>query len=201
MTAPESLSTSARLGEALVFAERLHRGQIRKKTLAPTLSHLLAVAALVLEHGGDEEETIAALLHDGPEDCQGRRTLEEIRARFGERVAEIVEGCTDSLATPRPPWEKRKRRYLEHLASASPSTLLVSLADKVHNVGSLVAGLRSTGDGLWERLPVGPEPTLCYYRALLSVFREQAPPRCARLVEALARSLTEMERLLDAESR
>lgn len=188
--------TSPRLAEAFALAEDLHRGQVRKKTLAPTLSHLMAVAALVLEHGGDEEEVMAALLHDAVEDCGGRPVLERIGQQFGERVAAIVEGCTDSLETPKAPWIERKRCFLDHLHDASPSTLLVSLADKVHNVASLTEEYRRAGEALWERFSASREETLWYYRELLDIFAAQVPDRCIRLVGRLERSLAELTALI-----
>jgi len=140
------------------------------------LSHLLAVTALVLENGGDEEEAMAALLHDGPEDCDGRATLEEIRVRFGNRVGEIVEGCTDSMDSPKAPWQGRKEGYIAALRSASESTHLVSLADKVHNVRSLVTEYHRFGESLWDRFTASRDQTLWYYRSLLEVFRNAAYP-------------------------
>lgn len=186
------IGSSVPLVEALAFAEQIHRGQIRKKTQAPVLSHLLAVTSLVLEAGGDEDEAIAALLHDGPEDCAGSETLEEIRHRFGDRVARIVEGCTDSLEVPPPAWFERKRSYLQHLPRADESTLLVSLADKVHNVRSLVTQHRSIGDRLWDRFSTTPEQTLWYYGSLLKVFRLIESARCALLVEELSLAVEEL---------
>jgi len=187
---------SGRLAEAFSYAERLHRNQIRKKTLAPTLSHLMTVASLVQENGGDESEAIAALLHDGPEDCAGVETLHEIRRLFGDRVAHIVEGCTDSLETPPPPWLERKKSYIAHLPSANDSILLVSLADKVHNVRSLVAAHRSAGATFWKRLSVTREQTLWYYESLLRVFMETRSARCVGLTQELAHALDELRRLL-----
>src|SRR5574338_1076604 len=121
----------ARFDDALVFAARLHRRQIRKGTRIPYIAHLLAVTALVVEDGGDEDQAIAALLHDSVEDQGGLATLEEIRQRFGERVAGIVLACSDSTTSPRPPWRERKENYLAHLKHAPPDALRVSLADKV----------------------------------------------------------------------
>lgn len=184
----------------MAYAERIHRGQTRKKTRVPTLSHLLAVTALVLENGGDEDEAIAALLHDGPEDCDGRVTLAEIRERFGTRVAEIVEGCTDSMDSPKPPWQERKQGYIAGLGSASESTHLVSLADKVHNVRSLVSEYRRVGESLWDRFNASREQTLWYYRSLLEVFRRAAHPRGAVLRDELSVALEQLEGMISQES-
>lgn len=194
------IRTSPVLAEAFAYAERIHRGQIRKKTLTPALSHLMAVASLVLENGGDEEEAIAALLHDGPEDCAGEQTLDEIRRLFGDRVAHIVAGCTDSMEKPKPPWKGRKSRYIAHLPQADESTLLVSLADKVHNVRSLVVEYRSVGERLWQRFSATREESLWYYESLLRVFEETQSSRLSTLVQELAHALGELQRLI-TESR
>jgi (p)ppGpp synthase/HD superfamily hydrolase len=192
-------NTSSRLAAAFAYAEEIHRGQTRKKTRAPALSHLMAVASLVLENGGDEDEAIAALLHDGPEDCQGAETLREIDDRFGDRVAQIVLGCTDSMQIPKPPWQKRKADYIAHLPAADESTLLVSLADKVHNVGSLVVGYRQLGEELWDRFSANRDQSLWYYESLLAVFQKADIDRCAVLVETLERSLNELRETIAAE--
>lgn len=190
--------TSPRLAEAFAFAERIHRGQRRKKTQAPALSHLMAVASLVLENGGDEEEGMAALLHDGPEDCAGHQTLAEIQELFGHRVALIVEGCTDSMEDPKPPWHGRKLQYIAHLPAADASTLLVSLADKVHNVRSLVMEYRSVGEALWERFSATRDETLWYYESLLRVFEETESDRTHELVRELSLALAKLRSLIAA---
>jgi len=162
----------ARFQEALAFASELHETQLRKGTETPYISHLLSVAALVLEDGGDEEEAIAALLHDAVEDQGGMKTLERIRARFGDRVAAIVEGCSDSLSTPRPPWRERKESYIEHVKTASPSVLRVSAADKLHNARSILTDYRRHGDAIWSRFKGGKDGTLWSYGELGKAFRE-----------------------------
>src|SRR5262245_55193292 len=124
---------TARFEEALIFTTHLHAGQMKKGTQTPYISHLLAVASLVITQGGNENEAIAALLHDAVEDQGGRPTLELIRGRFGKKVASIVKGCTDTDVKPKPPWRKRKERYLTHLRSASRSVKLVAAADKLDN--------------------------------------------------------------------
>src|SRR5439155_24453621 len=111
-----------------VFASHVHAAQVRKGTPVPYVAHLLAVAAIVLEHGGTEDEAIAALLHDAIEDQGGAAMREAIRARFGDAVVEIVDGCTDADVHPKPPWVERKEAYIAHLAEASPSIILVSAA-------------------------------------------------------------------------
>jgi (p)ppGpp synthase/HD superfamily hydrolase len=160
--------------EALDYALELHLGQQRKGSDTPYMAHLLAVASLVLEDGGDEEQAIAALLHDAPEDQGGRETLEAIRQRFGDRVADIVHGCTDTYDSPKPPWRQRKQAYLEHLQSAPEEVCRVSLADKLHNARSLMTDLIRSGDDVWYRFNGGKAGTLWYYHSLLQVFRSRS---------------------------
>ncbi len=163
-----------RLAEAFAYAVGLHADQLRKGTEIPYVSHLMAVAGLVMEHGGSVDQAIAALLHDGPEDRGGEATLEEIRELFGEAVAKIVEECSDTFEEPKPPWEERKRVYVEHLQEeASEETLLVSLADKTHNLGSILRDHETHGEALWERFRADREQTLGYYESLLAVYEER----------------------------
>src|SRR5579872_1614267 len=142
---------TARFDEAMVYAAKAHAGQTRKASSVPYISHPLAVAALALENGASEDEAIAALLHDVVEDCGGLERLRDVRDRFGDEVAEIVMGCTDATEIPKPPWKGRKEAYLRHLEEAPPSVLLVSACDKLHNVRSLVADLRESGEAVWKR--------------------------------------------------
>ncbi len=183
-----------RFEQALVYAAQLHQGQKRKGTQIPYITHLLAVAAIVGENGGTEDEVIAALLHDAAEDQGGEDRLVAIRARFGHAVAEIVVGCTDTFANPKPAWPKRKKRYIEHLASAPPSVLLVSAADKLHNARTIVSDLRVLGPSLWGRFNGGKEGTLWYYRALSNEFSNIGH---LPVVAELHRVVTEMERLAE----
>jgi (p)ppGpp synthase/HD superfamily hydrolase len=182
-----------RFAEALQYAAVLHNHQVRKGSNIPYVSHLLSVAALVLEHGGDEDQAIAALLHDAVEDQGGQETLEEIRRRFGERVADLVAGCTDSFDTPKPPWRQRKETYLAHLLVASPEVRLVSLADKVHNARSLLATLRREGDAAWGYFKGGKTGTLWYYQSLLAAFQNAPHPNTSELVAELAGTLREIQ--------
>ena len=169
------MPTSPRLEEALAYAARLHRDQVRKGSEVPYVTHLLAVASLVGECGGDEDLMIAGLLHDAVEDQGGRQTLEEIRRRFGERVARIVESCTDTDRTPKPPWRERKELYLRHLREAPPEARLVSAADKVHNLRSILADLRRAGGRVWSRFKGGKEGSLWYHRELSREFLARGP--------------------------
>lgn len=163
---------TSRFEAALSLAHNLHRHQVRKGTGTPYIAHLLSVAGLVLEHGGDEDTAIAALLHDAAEDQGGYETLARIREEFGTRVADIVESCSDTFLTPKPPWRERKETYLAHLPDASPEVQLVSLADKVHNAGSILANLRASGDTVWDRFKGGKNGTLWYYHQLVEVFNQ-----------------------------
>jgi len=180
---------SPRFDDAYLYASSLHACQRRKGTGIPYLSHLLSVAALVLEDGGDEEEAIAALLHDSVED-QGA-DVAAIRARFGPKVARIVEACTDTHLKPKPPWEERKRRYVEHVRDAPPEVVRVSAADKLHNARSILADFRAVGEDLWSRFTATRAQTLWYYRALVGSYRAAGG---GPLVEELDRVVSRLER-------
>jgi len=181
-----------RFEEALVYASRLHARQKRKVGAIPYVSHLLAVTATVLEHGGTEDEAIAALLHDAVEDQGGRPQLDAIRARFGENVAAIVEACTDSFVDPKPPWRERKERYIARLATASPSACLVSAADTLHNARCLLLGQRTRGAEAWTPFKGGRDGTLWYLREVTAALRGRAPDA---LVDELDRTVTQLEGL------
>jgi len=187
------MAYSHRFEDALVLAHHLHVDQTRKGTTIPYVGHLLAVTSIVIENSGTEDEVIAALLHDAVEDQGGATIREEIRQRFGENVATIVDGLSDTDQMPKPPWRARKEDYIAHLNDASPSVLLVSLADKIHNAGSILRDLRNEGDSVWSRFTGGKEGSLWYYRSLVEAFRlrEQFPS----LIAELDRVVTELERL------
>lgn len=187
------MTLTTRFDDALVYARQLHAGQIRKGTTIPYVAHLLGVTAIVLEHGGTEDEAIAALLHDAIEDQGGDTTRAEIRHRFGDAVVAIVDGCTDAETIPKPPWRERKETYVAHIAEASPLVRLVSAADKLYNARAILADYRSLGDALWDRFNGGREGTLWYYRALVDAFRAVAT---SPLVEELDRTVSELERLV-----
>ena len=187
---------TSRFENALVFAARLHRQQRRKGSNVPYVSHLLAVAALVIEQGGDEDEAIAALLHDAIEDQGGPEARERIRRRFGERVTEIVEGCTDSQATPKPPWEERKRVYIAGIGEKSTSVRLVCTADKLHNARSILSDYRNLGERLWQRFVGRKDGTLWYCRAVVDALVSSGR---TPLVDELDRVVSEIERLTGAQ--
>jgi (p)ppGpp synthase/HD superfamily hydrolase len=180
-----------RLQRAFRYAARMHDGQARKKTAVPYLSHLMAVASLVLEAGGDEEMAIAALLHDVVEDCGGMRRLREIRKMFGARVARIVEGCTDTFVELKPDWIERKMGYLEEIKHADAETRLVSASDKLHNVRTILADYRKDGESIWTRFNGRKEGTLWYYRALSDEYQRQGRNRITR---ELAIAVADLER-------
>ena len=184
------MSYGDKFEHALLYAARLHRDQLRKGTSTPYITHLLAVASIVGENGGTEEQVVAALLHDAPEDQGGEARLEEIRVQFGDGVADIVDGCTDTYETPKPPWRERKERYLAHLADASDSVRLVSSADKLHNARTVLSDYRLLGEDLWERFNGGKEGTLWYYRAIADTLQGDGP-----IVGELDRTVTELENL------
>ena len=185
---------SVRLGprflRAFNFAAEKHAGQTRKASTIPYIAHLMGVASLVLEFGGDEDLVIAALLHDVVEDCGGAPMLKEVRRRFGPRVAKIVDGCTDSDTYPKPPWRERKETYIRHLKTSDAETRLVSAADKLNNVRSILSDYRDVGEVVWERFSGGRDGTLWYYRALLEEFLQRKPNR---LIRELKLAIKELE--------
>ena len=179
-----------RFEAAVAYAAELHRTQFRKATRVPYLAHLLAVAALVLEQDGDEDEAIAGLLHDAVEDQGGAATLEAIRAQFGAPVASIVAGCTETDQDPKPPWQERKEAYLEHLRhETAPGVLRVSLADKLHNLQSMLRDHTELGAALWARFNAGPGQQLWYYESLAAIFDQRLPGPFAREFRALVAQL------------
>ncbi|HUI66422.1 MAG TPA: HD domain-containing protein [Bacteroidota bacterium] len=188
-----------RFEDALLLAVRLHAAQTRKGGRIPYIAHLLGVASIALQYGADEDEAIAALLHDSIEDQGGKRTGELVREQFGERVAEIVYGCTDSEGFFKPPWRKRKEEYIAHLRDAAPSVLLVSAADKLENVRSIVKDLRRIGESVWNRFTGRKEGTLWYYRELQRAFpsapQAATDERLRPLFDELRRVVMEMELL------
>ena len=146
---------SARFHKALGLASELHTGQYRKGTSIPYVAHLLGVASLALDYGASEDEAIAALLHDAVEDQGGERTAKLIARKFGQDVADIVDGCSDTDVEPKPPWRARKVTYLEHLRDASPSVRFVSACDKLHNLRAILTDYKSEGERLWSRFNGG----------------------------------------------
>lgn len=174
---------------AFVFAAEKHSGQTRKASTIPYIAHLMGVASLVLEAGGDEDLAIAALLHDVVEDCGGAPMLKEVRRRFGKRVAKVVDGCTDADTYPKPPWRERKEKYIRHLKAADADTRLVSAADKLNNVRSILSDYRALGESVWSRFNGGREGTLWYYRTLRDQFLRHKRNRITRDLELAVNEL------------
>lgn len=186
---PRVTPLGSRFVRAFLFAAEKHKGQPRKTTSIPYIAHLIGVASLVLEAGGDEDLAIAALLHDVVEDCGGAPMLKEVRRRFGPRVAKVVDGCTDADTYPKPPWRERKEKYIEHLKDAEADTRLVSAADKLNNVRSILSDYRQIGEFVWERFNGGRDGTLWYYRALREEFLRDPPNRITRDFDLAVREL------------
>ncbi len=194
-----------RFDRALLYATHVHGGQVRKETSIPYVAHLLAVAATVLEYGGSEDMAIAGLLHDAAEDQGGEPRLADIRNRFGDRVADIVRACSDSVAAAgeqKDDWRTRKMRYIDHLKTVDRETCLVSLSDKVHNARSILRDLRKReiGSAIWDRFGKRPkEDTLWYYRELANAFQELANAFKPFLPSQLAEELMEIVIVLENE--
>ena len=194
---PPRFRLTEHFDRAVQYANRIHADQTRMGTDVPYMTHLLGVASLVLENGAQsEEEVIGALLHDAAEDQGGRPRLEDIREQFGEQVAHIVDACTDSYESPRPPWRERKAAYVTHVRErvergGDEPALRVSLADKLHNTRAIIADVRESGDALFERFSGKKDGTIWYYAALVEAFR--GFPN--RMVGELEREVTELRRL------
>jgi (p)ppGpp synthase/HD superfamily hydrolase len=187
------MQLSPRFEHALVYATQAHCNQARKQTGVPYVAHILGVCAIAMEYGANETEAIGALLHDAVEDCGGAERLNDIKTRFGDEVANIVEGCTDSDETPKPPWLERKEKYLAHLSNTDASTRLVSASDKLYNVRAIVTDLRRYGPKTFDQFEGQKDGTLWYYRSLVTAFRQFPDHR--DLIEELERLVSEMEKL------
>jgi (p)ppGpp synthase/HD superfamily hydrolase len=199
---PETAATTplltSRFQQAFALASQVHATQVRKGTATPYLAHLMSVAALVLEHDGDEDAAIAALLHDAVEDTtDGAVMAATIRDQFGDHVADIVLACSDAIAAPgqpKAPWRQRKTSYLARLATETdPAVLLVSACDKLHNARTIVADLRTTGPAIWQRFNQhDPAAHLWYYNAMAACYADRVP---ADLSAELHRVLDQMSTL------
>ncbi len=188
----EARHLSRKFEEAFQLAFELHQTkgkQGRKEKDTPYVSHLMAVAALVLEFGGSEEEAIAALLHDAVEDQGGRETLRLIEERFGQAVAKIVADCSDSEGEPKPAWYERKKKYIAHLTHVSAASRIVSLADKIHNAGTILRDVREHGTKTFERFNGKREGTLWYYDSLSRTFLAQNPDAMAKELDRIVNEL------------
>jgi (p)ppGpp synthase/HD superfamily hydrolase len=187
------MKLSRQFEKALVYATRAHSDQTRKKTGIPYIAHILGVTAIAMEYGANEIEAIAALLHDAVEDCGGAKRLRDIERKFGKTVTKIVDGCTDTYETPKPPWRERKEAYLAHLKNSNSATRLVSASDKLHNTRAILADLRRHGLEVFGRFSGKKDGTLWYYRALVTAFREHGDH--TDLVDELDRVVTQIEKL------
>jgi (p)ppGpp synthase/HD superfamily hydrolase len=171
-----SVMLSIQYYRAFEYANQWHRDQARKSTTLPYILHPMGVASLVLEAGGDEEQAIAALLHDVPEDCGGEIRLTEILEMFGPRVEAMVRGCSDSLVAEKEdkaPWRERKQAHIDHVATADMDTLIVTAADKVHNGRAIATDLQTIGDKVWERFNASRDDIIWYYSTFYSALEER----------------------------
>ena len=185
-----------KFAQAFLFVHILHHEQKRKGTETPYISHLLGVSSLVLEHGGDEDQAIAALLHDAVED-QGdnyvggvEQLRKDIEDEFGATVLRIVNGCTDADTVPKPPWRERKEAYIEHIQNADSDIRFVSCCDKLHNARAILTDYLAVGDDLWDRFNADKADILWYYRSLADTFQKGER---SSLTEELSRVVSELE--------
>jgi (p)ppGpp synthase/HD superfamily hydrolase len=185
-------SLTQRFDEAFRYAHEVHAGHVRKGPAeVPYIGHLMGVASIVLDDGGSEDEAIGGLLHDAAEDHGGRARLDDIRQRFGDAVAKIVEDCTDSWEVPKRPWIERKRAYTEHARHLPAPSLRVSAADKVHNGYAILRDLRNDGEAVWDRFNATADDVIAYYQALVRSYREAGG---GKLVDELERIVRGIER-------
>ena len=189
------MKLSSRFTKALTYAAELHADQKRKVSGEPYVAHLLGVTAIVLQYGANEDEAIAAMLHDAIEDQGGSATREEIRRRFSDEIVRIVDGCTDADTTPKPPWRRRKEAYIERLRHAADSVRLISAADKLHNARAIVQEYRTRGESLWKHFRGGRDGTLWYYRTVVDTLKQAGTNP---LVEELDRAVAELKRLVSS---
>lgn len=197
------MSYSTRFDDALVFASRVHRDQTRKGGPIPYITHLLGVASLIGDHGGSEDQVIAGLLHDAVED--GVEHIPDIEAqileRFGAQVLEIVLACSDTTTHPKPPWRERKQAYIDHVEAAADDdpALLISAADKLHNLTTMLRDHDLHGDALWERFNATPEQSLWYYQRLSAALNaKQWPTQLqAQIAAQLARRVEDFAGVID----
>ena len=190
---------SIRFDHALLFAAQVHRNQGRKKSGVPYISHLLGVAAIVLDYGGDEDMGIAALLHDAAEDHGGKAMLAVISQMFGPRVAKIVDGCTDSYGDEgknKPKWYPRKLRYIRRVRHEDADTRFVSAADKLYNARAILRDVRQYGDSAFGSFSAPKAKVLWYYRSLVREYRAAGVTHQLKpLLDDYDRVVTELEHL------
>jgi (p)ppGpp synthase/HD superfamily hydrolase len=196
---PKMMPLSTRFDHALLFAAQVHRHQERKKSGIPYISHLIGVAAIVLDYGGDEDMGIAALLHDAAEDHGGKAMLRVIDQIFGPRVAKIVDGCTDSYGDEggkKPKWYPRKLRYLRRVRHEDADTRFVSAADKLYNARAILRDVRQSGDSVFDNFSAPKVKVLWYYRSLVREYRAGGVTHLLKpLLDDYDRVVTELEHL------
>ena len=190
---------SEKFVQAVSYANEVHKEDVRKGTQIPYISHLMAVASLVMEGGGSEDEIIAALLHDAVEDGGGKPVLDEIKKRFGQNVASIVDGCTETYENPKPPWKGRKDAYISHIKEGNPSVRLVSCADKLHNVRCILSDYRQEGETLWNRFSANKEETLWFYQSMANVLC--TPGKDLKVYADLDNAVKELEKTIKGVSK
>lgn len=196
----ENQASAAIYGGAVQFCIASHAKQTRKGSESPYFAHPLAVSALVIEHGGTPDQAVAALLHDVVEDCDV--SLASIRGMYGEAVAFIVEDCTDGVPGPdgkKSPWQERKAAYLADLFHKPTRSLLVILADKVHNAESIVHDFDQHGSAIFSRFTGGPDGTAWYYGKLADMFGHMSAD--GKLPLALIRRLTLAAEKIEAKAK
>lgn len=195
---PTNLKKSPQLSEplykALQFTFKLHGRDTRKASNVPYLAHLLSVCAMTQQDGGDEDEAIAALLHDALEDKPEETSRAEIAELFGERVLTIIESSIDTppdyKGGAKLPWRERKEAYLAHVRSADSSLLRVTIADKIDNARAILAEYGRVGDELWKRFNAGRDDQLWYYESAVAAY--DAAGYRGPLLEELRRLVAEM---------
>ncbi len=196
------MKLTSRFDDAFEFASKIHREDTKKNTEVPYIAHLLEVSSLVLSYGGNEDEAIAALLHDSVEDHSDVVKFETIGKRFGGRVAAIVESCSDTSVFPKPPWCERKKKYIAHVRHANESVVTVSAADKLANARAILKDYRQVGEELWQRFNADKAHQLWYYREVTAALTEAAGEGRARpLVEELQRAAAELQSVCGGTSK
>jgi (p)ppGpp synthase/HD superfamily hydrolase len=197
---PAHLFLGPRFTSAIDYARHIHI-ETRKGSNIPSMAHLLGVASLVMGENGHapvevtEDMVVAALLHDAVEDHGGLPRLRDIEHNFGANVARMVEGLSDSFVEDennKPSWEERKAGYVERLKSEPLDVQLISAADKLYNVRTIIADYRDSGPRIWDRFKRGRDQQLWYYKEVLRVFRAQP---ANRIVDELERVVQELEQL------
>jgi len=190
------MNYSPRIIDAFALAHEIHAEHTRKGSGVPYITHLMAVAAIVGEHGGDEDTFIAALLHDAVEDGDGYATLERIRAQFGTRVSDLVEACSDAFVKPKPEWRERKERFITTMRNADPAVKLIVAADKLHNICATIGDCTLLGNEVWMRFTGRREGTLWYYAAIAQALAENWEHS---LIDDLASAVEELHRIANTQ--